>query len=141
MPARVPSQQTATSTRLRAGINSQPQVSSAPEIDERDLNGTLGSISPAQLGWLQEVTLCTYIDLVQEASLGPRLQKESSNPSMNENSASFLPSTNGRTDNVESQNGPANRKRQFSIQNQKVPMGPRPLDASSGKRYEYTHDP
>ncbi len=78
----------------------------------------------------------TDIDYVAEASSRNHLQKKSPNPSETVESASFLPSTNVRVNNAEFQFGPTNRKGQLSIQNQKGPMGPRPLDASIGKRYE-----
>jgi hypothetical protein len=83
----------------------------------------------------------THIDRIAEASSRHYLQKKSSNPSVNVEGASFLPSTNVRTNNADFQSGPTNRKRQVSIQNQKGPMGPRPLDASSGKRLERRHLP
>lgn len=75
--------------------------------------------------------------MLLEASPRNRLQKKRSNSSVNVESVSSLPSTNVRVNNAES--GFANRKRQLSIQNQKGPMGPRPLDASSGKKYEEGH--
>lgn len=82
----------------------------------------------------------TDIDYGAEASLRNRLQKKPSNPSVNVQSTSFLPSAHVRSNNAESQSGSANRKRQLSVQNQKGPLGPRPLDASPGKRCESTHD-
>ncbi|KAF7507497.1 hypothetical protein GJ744_010428 [Endocarpon pusillum] len=107
MPARVTSQQTTTGTRVRAGSNSQSQASN-------NLGGNEWESS--------------------EASLRNRLQKKHSNPSVNVQSTSFLPSAHVRSNNAESQSGFANRKRQLSIHNQKGPLGPRPLDASIGKR-------
>jgi dual specificity tyrosine-phosphorylation-regulated kinase 2/3/4 len=77
----------------------------------------------------------TDIDYVAEAPSRNRLQKNHSNPSVHFENSSTLPSTNVRANNVDPQVGPTNRKRQSSIQSQKGPMGPRPLDATIGKRY------
>jgi dual specificity tyrosine-phosphorylation-regulated kinase 2/3/4 len=140
MPSRVESQKTATNPRARSGNNSQYQAPNAARINGCDLSGTW-RFQPLPRKGGRRNSAFTDIDYAAEFSPRNRLQKKSSNPSVHAEIAPLPPSTNVRVSN-NAELGPPNRKRQSSIPNQKGPMGPRPLDASAGKRYGETsvHD-
>ena len=138
MPARIASQQTATSARVRAEGDTQSLASGNSRDDEWGPNGTWTSPTTTHKG----VSSFTDIDCVTEPLSRNRLQKKPSKPSVQVGSASFLPVTdpNVCSNNAQSQSRTRNRKGQLTIQNQQGPMGPRPLGGSMRRRYEEIHD-
>lgn len=133
MPTRVTPQQAAGNKRGRAGSNSLSLVSSN-SVNDGDSTGRWWSTTPVQQRCLQEPP-STVIDHAADATSRPRLRKNTSGSFLDVDSASFLPSTTAQAHNAELDS--PQRRRQLSMQSQKGPVGPRPLDGSKGKRYEY----